>query len=141
MAPRRHPLRNWIIGMYRSGVLATVQEGAVVASVPRQTVARWLREAKVNMGLARGSFIGRQHARAQRYLEGLPARRPPTKRQSRLVLVGKMESWDETKTKHIPIGKRALPLGSACLQRVRRAGHQTLIIAQLSLCQTSTDGL
>lgn len=109
MAPRRHPLRNWVLGMYRNGVLFSPREGAEIAGVPRQTVARWIREEKINVSLARQKFVAHHRSKAQRYLDGLSPVVPMTKKQTRRVLAKRMKAWNEANTKVIPIGKRALP--------------------------------
>lgn len=83
MAPARHPLRNWIVTMLKRGDLTSPAEGAIVASVPRQTVARWIREAGIDVKAARLRHLARQHVKAERYAEGLPPRRKPSKAEMR----------------------------------------------------------
>lgn len=83
MAPPRHPLRNWIESMYRHGDLTSPAEGAVIATVPRQTVARWLREAGIDIRLTRLRYLARAQRKAQRYADGLPPLRKATKAQMR----------------------------------------------------------
>lgn len=83
MAPSRHPLRNWIVTMFRRGDLISPKEGGIVASVPRQTVARWIREAGIDVKAARLRCLTRHHLKAERYADGLPPMRKPTKAQLR----------------------------------------------------------
>ncbi len=94
MAPARHPLRNWVLGMYRSGVLVSPSDGAEIASVPRQTVSRWLREGGVDVKLAHQAFIARQHVRAQRYLDGKLPGRNLTKRHLRKIAAKALRNWN-----------------------------------------------
>lgn len=86
MAPRRHPLRNWIEGMYRHGDLVSPAEGAVIATVPRQTISRWLREAKIDIKAMRLVWLARHQEKAQRYAAGLPPLMKPTKAQMRRTI-------------------------------------------------------
>lgn len=83
MAARRHHLRDWVISMYRRGDLCSIAEGALIASVPRQTVGRWVREAEINIEATRQRYLARSQLRAERYAEGLPPVRKPSKAQMR----------------------------------------------------------
>lgn len=94
MAPARHPLRQWVLGMYRRGDLTSPAEGAIVASVPRQTVARWIREAGIDIGTSRLQYLTRQQTKAQRYEAGLPPLRKPTKAQMRKMLEEAMRRFN-----------------------------------------------
>lgn len=69
--------------MYRRGELASPAEGATVASVPRQTAARWIREAGIDVKAARLRYLARGQLKAERYAAGLPPRRKPSKAQMR----------------------------------------------------------
>lgn len=80
MARLRHPLRDWVTGMFRAGTLTSPIEGATIASVPRQTVARWIREADIDIRQTRKQYLARNQRRAQRYLDGKPPRGKPSKR-------------------------------------------------------------
>lgn len=69
--------------MLRRGELISPSEGAIVASVPRQTVARWIREAGIDVKAMRLRYLARHHLKAERYAEGLPPRRKPSKAEMR----------------------------------------------------------
>jgi hypothetical protein len=94
MAPRRHPLRNWIISMYQRGELATVAEGAIIGTVPRQTVARWIREAGIDIGATRLRYLARCQLKAERYTAGLPPPQRPSRAQMRRDLEKAMRHFN-----------------------------------------------
>jgi len=65
----------------RRGELASVGEIMLVASVPRQTVNRWLREDRVDLKAMRLRQVARMHAVEAEYLDTLSGSPRPTKRQ------------------------------------------------------------
>lgn len=67
----------------------------VVASIPRQTANRWLREAGINLGKARLTMLAKMHEREERYLAGLPAKRKPTKRLLHWIADKAKRDWDK----------------------------------------------
>lgn len=83
MAPARHPLRSWVVTMFQRGDLVSPAEGALIATVPRQTVARWLREADIDVKATRLRYLARCQRKAQQYAEGKPMMRRPSKAQMR----------------------------------------------------------
>lgn len=99
MAPRRHPLRSWIVGMARRGELVSPAEGAIVASVPRQTVARWIREARIDLKAIRLCYLARHQLKAQRHAEGLPMMRKPSKGEMRRDLAKAMRRFNAANAK------------------------------------------
>lgn len=99
MAPARHPLRNWVVGMFARGDLTSPAEGALVASVPRQTVARWLREDGIDVKATRLRYLARCQAKAQRYAAGLPAVRKPSKAVMRRDLEKAVERFNAANAK------------------------------------------
>lgn len=99
MAPRRHQLRSWIEGMFRRGELVTRSEGAAIASVPRQTVGRWLKEAGIDPEVMRQRFIARNQAKAQRHAAGLPPLGKPTKKQLRAIADKAVRRWNAANAK------------------------------------------
>lgn len=94
MARARHPLRDWVIGMFRSGALTTPSEGAMIATVPRQTVSRWIREAEIDIAATRQEWLARNQRRAQRYVDGKPPRGKPSKRYLRRVAAKALKDWN-----------------------------------------------
>jgi hypothetical protein len=94
MAPRRHPLRDWVIGMYRRGELCSPVEGALIATVPRQTVGRWIKEAGIDVHAARERYLARSQLKAARYAAGLPPMRKPSKTEMRRDLAKAMRRFN-----------------------------------------------
>jgi hypothetical protein len=101
MARQRHPLRDWVIGMYRAGTLTTPAEGAVIATVPRQTVARWIREAGIDIRFTRQQYLARAQKRAQRYVDGKPPRGKPSKRYLRRMADKALKDFNRAQSKRV----------------------------------------
>jgi len=80
----------------RRGELATVREIEIVTSLPRQTIARWLREEGLDLGKMRMRRLAKLHEQEERYLAGLPAKRKPSKRLLRWIATKAKRQWDET---------------------------------------------
>lgn len=95
MAASRHPLRDRIIGRCRRGEFASVREIVVVASVPRQTISRWLREAEVDLEQMRMQHLAKLHEQEERYLAGLPPKQRPTKKLLRWIANKAKREWDQ----------------------------------------------
>lgn len=85
MPTPRNEFKHHVLMLYRRGQLATIAEGAVMATVRRQTVARWLREAGIDIALTRGRFLIMLRKRAQRIAEGKPPLRRRTKAEWRQI--------------------------------------------------------
>lgn len=85
--------------MYRRGDLVSPTEGALVASVPRQTISRWIREAGVDVKATRLRYLARCQTKAQRYAAGLPPLRKPTKAQMRVMLDEAMRRFNAANAK------------------------------------------
>jgi len=95
MAALRHPLRDRILNRIRRGEIASVREIVLVASIPRQTANRWLREAGIKLDDARLRAVNKMHEQEERYLAGLPPRRKPSKRFLRKVADRAKAQWDK----------------------------------------------
>lgn len=80
--------------MYRRGDLISPAEGAIIASVPRQTAARWIREAGIDVKAARLRYLARCHLKAERHAAGLPPRRRPSKSQMRKDADKALRDWN-----------------------------------------------
>jgi hypothetical protein len=99
MAPARHPLRDWVVGMFKAGTLTSPAEGATVASVPRQTVARWVREAGIDIRATRLQYLARTQRKAQRYADGKPARGKPSKAYLRKIAAKAVRDFNRAQSK------------------------------------------
>lgn len=101
MAPTRHPLRQWVLGMLQRGELVSSAEGAIVASVPRQTVARWIREAGIDIGTTRLQYLARSQRKAQRYVDGKPPRNKPSKAYLRKIATKALRDFNRAQQKRV----------------------------------------
>jgi hypothetical protein len=95
MAAPRHPLRDRILHRIRRGDLASVREIMLVASVPRQTANRWLRESGIDLANARLRHVARMREQEERHLAGLPPRRRPSKKYLRKIADQAKRDWDK----------------------------------------------
>ena len=82
MAARRHPLRDRILTRIRRGDLASVREIMLVASIPRQTANRWLREEKIDLAAMRMRHVAKLHRIEEEYLAARSGR-PKASQQER----------------------------------------------------------
>jgi hypothetical protein len=89
-----HPLRDRVMLRVSRGDFATVREIMVVASLPRATVCRWLREARIDLGTVRMRRLAKLHDIEERYLAGLPAKRKPTKALLHWIADRAKRKWD-----------------------------------------------
>jgi hypothetical protein len=101
MAPPRHPMRDWIESMYRRGDLTSPAEGAFIATVPRQTVARWIREAGIDIRETRKQYLARNQRRALRYVAGKPPRNKPSKRYLRRIAAKALRDFNRAQSKRV----------------------------------------
>lgn len=85
--------------MYRRGDLVSPAEGALIASVPRQTISRWIREAEIDLKATRLQFLARNQTKAQRYAAGLPPLLKPTKAQMRKTIDDAMRRFNAANAK------------------------------------------
>jgi hypothetical protein len=87
--------------MYRAGTLTSAAEGAMIATVPRQTVARWIREAGIDIAAARRQYLARVQKRAQRYVDGKPPRGKPSKRYLRRMADRALREFNRAQSKRV----------------------------------------
>src|ERR1700682_5454195 len=99
MAPARHPLRSYIVSLFRHGDLVSVYEAVQISGVSRQAITKWLKAGKINIEGHRMSRIASYTTNAQRYLDGLPPLRPPSKRQMRATLEDAMKRFNDANAK------------------------------------------
>lgn len=94
MAPQRHPLRSHVVALFRRGELVSVAEAVLICGASRQAITRWLKAEGIDVEARRLAFIAKHTTKAQRYLDGLPALRRPTKRQMRHSLEEAMRRFN-----------------------------------------------
>lgn len=99
MAARRHPLRDRIITRIRRGELASVREIMLVATLPRQTVNRWLREEKIDLAAMRLRHVAKLHRIEEEYLASRSGQHRPTKRQRWLEMQRAVRRFNEANAK------------------------------------------
>jgi hypothetical protein len=95
MAPPRHPLRSYIIGLFRHGDLVSVQEATLICDASRQAITKWLKAEGINIEAHRLAYLAKRRTNAQRYLDGLPPTRRPSKAQMRKELAEAMRRFNE----------------------------------------------
>lgn len=78
----------------RRGELASATEAAWFAGVPRQTAARWAREAGIDIAAARLRRLMQMRRKVQMLADGKAPRRP-SKRQQRAMVKRKTAEWLE----------------------------------------------
>jgi hypothetical protein len=82
--PLPNPLVEYVVALARRGELSTLEEGAMIAGVPRMTVMRALVAAGIDWRHKRRGWMMRHRRRALDALEGRKPKRP-TKRQLRAI--------------------------------------------------------
>lgn len=92
--PKPSPLMLHVVGLYRRGTLATLQEGAAIAGVSRQRILVLLRAAGVDWQRERLRFIARARRHAVMVSEGRVVRRP-SKLELRLRAQQAKAAWDK----------------------------------------------
>jgi hypothetical protein len=80
--------------MAQRGELTSPAEGAIIATVPRQTVARWIREAGIDIRATRLQYLARSQRKAQRYVDGKPPRGKPSKALLRRIAAKALRDWN-----------------------------------------------
>jgi hypothetical protein len=92
--PLPSSLQAYVLALYRRGELATLEEGATIASVSRSRVLAWLRVAGIDWKRSRLAFVARHRTRAAAQAEGITLRRP-SKRMLRLIGERAKREWDQ----------------------------------------------
>lgn len=104
MAARRHPLRDRILARIRRGDLASVREIMLVASIPRQTANRWLREAGIDLTVARMRRVAQMHEQEELYLAARSGMRKPTAAERRRQLLQSVKRFNAANSKTVQPG-------------------------------------
>lgn len=94
MAQARHPLRSYVVTLFKRGELVSIHEATLVADVSRQSVHKWLKAEGINVEARRLAYVAKLRTKAARYLDGLPALRKPTKAQMRKQLAKAIEKFN-----------------------------------------------
>lgn len=99
MAARRHPLRSYIIALFRRGDLVSVHEAMLICDASRQAISKWIKAERINIEAHRLQHLAKLRTAAQRQLDGLPALRRPTKAQMRASLEKAVERFNHANAK------------------------------------------
>lgn len=83
MAARRHPLRKYIVALFRRGDLVSVREAELICDASRQAIAKWLRLEGIDIEARRLAHIARHRARAMSDIDSRPLMRKPSKTERR----------------------------------------------------------
>lgn len=94
MAPARHPLRSYVIALIRHGDLVSVAEAVTISGASAQAVRKWIKAEGLDIQVRRGARIATYTTNAQRYLDGLPPLRKPTKAEMRRELAKAMRRFN-----------------------------------------------
>lgn len=97
--PLPSPLRDYVLSLYLRGALATLEEGATIASVTRSRVRAWLHAAGLDWMRARLHFVARHRTQAVALCEGRKVHRP-SKRQQRMEAARAKRKWDKDHAAH-----------------------------------------
>lgn len=100
MAPARHPLRSYIVGLFKQGDLVSVHEATLICDATRQAISRWIKLEGISIEAHRLEHIAKLRTNAQRYLDGLSPLRRPTKKQMRQELERAMKKFNAANGRH-----------------------------------------
>jgi hypothetical protein len=99
MAAPRHPLRSYIIALFKRGDLVSVHEATLICDASRQAISKWIKVEGISIEAHRMAHIAKLRTAGQRHLAGLPAMRRPTKAQMRKELEQAMRRFNVANTK------------------------------------------
>jgi hypothetical protein len=94
MPQRPHPLRSYVLTLFKRGDLVSIHEATLIADVSRQSVHKWLKAEGINIDARRLARLAKLRTNAERYLDGLPPLRRPTKAQMRKQLAKAIERFN-----------------------------------------------
>jgi len=99
MAAPRHPLRSYIIGLFRHGDLVSVHEATLICDASRQAISKWIKAEGISIEAHRQAHLAKRRTNAQRYLAGIPPLRKPSKAQMRRELDEAMRRFNVANAK------------------------------------------
>jgi hypothetical protein len=110
-----NPLRDYVVGLYRRGDLATLDEGATIAATSRSRVHAWLQAEGIAWQRARQHFIARHCRKATDQAEGKQRRRP-TKAELREQGARLIAQWEAKRAAKLEEPRSAHPRQRAAAQ-------------------------
>jgi hypothetical protein len=99
MATPRHPLRDRVLARIRRGEIASVREIMLIASIPRQTANRWLREDGIKLEEMRLRLVAKMHSQEELYLAGRSGMKRPSAAQKRRDLLKSVRRFNAANAK------------------------------------------
>lgn len=99
MAAARHPLRSYIVGLFRHGDLVSVAEAVMICGASAQAVRKWTKTEGINIEVRRLARIAKFTTNAQRYVDGLSPHRRPSKAQMRKDADKALRDWNAANAK------------------------------------------
>jgi hypothetical protein len=99
MAPQRHPLRSYVLDLFRRGELVSIAEAVLISGASRQAVTKWIKAEGISIEARRLARIAKHRTNAQRHLDGLPPLRRPSKGQMRKDADKALRDWNAANAK------------------------------------------
>lgn len=99
MAPPRHPLRSYIVTLFKRGDLVSVAEAKLICDASRQAISKWVKAEGIDIDARRLAHIARLRTAAQRQMDGLPPLRKPSKAEMRRDLAKAMRRFNAANAK------------------------------------------
>ena|SRR6185437_4122931 len=82
MAPARHPLRSYIVALFRRGEIVSVHEATLICDASRQAVAKWVKAEGINIEALRYQYLARKRTAAMQHVDSKSGK-PRTSRRQR----------------------------------------------------------
>jgi hypothetical protein len=101
MAAPRHPLRSFIIALFKRGDLVSVHEATLICDASRQAISKWVKAEGIDIEAHRLAHVSRLRTIAQRQMDGLPALRRPTKAQMRKIAAKAVKDFNRAQQKTV----------------------------------------
>lgn len=101
MAATRHPLRSYIIGLFRHGDLVSVAEAVMICGASPQAVRKWIKVEGISIEARRQARIAKFTTNAQRYVDGLAPMRRPSKGQMRKDAQKALRDFNRAQSKRV----------------------------------------
>jgi hypothetical protein len=99
MAPPRHPLRSYIVALFRRGELVSVHEATLICDASRQAITKWLKAEGISAEAHRLAYLAKLRTNGQRQIEGRPPLQKPSKAQQRRALEKAIERFNRANAK------------------------------------------
>lgn len=85
MPARRHPLRAFVIALFRRGEIVSVREAELICDASRQAIRKWLKAEGIDISARRLQRISVLRSRAMADLDSGPLVRRPSKAERQAI--------------------------------------------------------